>query len=494
MLLSSVRWVCIALFLWIVATITTTTIAMSSPPAAAAVRKVAIIGGGAAGLAASRVFSREGIEDVTVLEANSQTTGGVWKHRANSKTTPMYRGLRTNLPKEIMQYREYPWKLHEENDDTSYVTHGQVLEYLQNYQRAYDLTKMVRYGCKVTRVTVVDEEQDTGTGFPKFSLQWQQQETEHEDVFDAVCVCNGHYALPARSNVPGIDENFQGTILHSIEYDDPSEFADMVVLCIGGRASGADLAREISMVAKKVHLSDTTCRRSESLENVVWVPKTTCVEEDSSIRFGSEDEDEESLLVSDIDVIIFCSGYDYRFPFLEETSGSNLELSCVRGERRVSPLYRQLWHAKHPNLSFIGLPHSVVPFPLFEFQAEAIAAQWKGNSPNPLPPLQERLDLAKEDAEAGGPNGKRVQDTHYLGSFQWEYCRDMAKISGVYDEAVENYIATNQAIYDDASQQRKGLFPGGPDDYRGNCYMRKDEEQSFQRFLASATNTAETAY
>ena len=73
-------WVCIALFLWIVATITTTTIAMPSPPAAAAVRKVAIIGGGAAGLAASRVFSREGIEDVTVLEANSQTTGGVWKH------------------------------------------------------------------------------------------------------------------------------------------------------------------------------------------------------------------------------------------------------------------------------------------------------------------------------------------------------------------------------------------------------------------------------
>ena len=37
----------------------------------------------------------------------------------------------------------------------------------------------------------------------------------------------------------------------------------------------------------------------------------------------------------------------------------------------VKPLYEQLWHAQYPSLTFIGLQHSVVPFPFFELQAEA---------------------------------------------------------------------------------------------------------------------------
>ena len=65
--------------------------------------------------------------------------------------------------------------------------------------------------------------------------------------------------------------------------------------------------------------------------------------------------------------------YEYQFPFLNDNS--NLELEVRPGERRVMPLYEQLWHARHVNLAFVGLPHSVVPFPLFELQAEAIVAQ-----------------------------------------------------------------------------------------------------------------------
>lgn len=40
---------------------------------------------------------------------------------------------------------------------------------------------------------------------------------------------------------------------------------------------------------------------------------------------------------NDIDVIIFCSGYDYHFPFINKDS--NLDLEVIPGERRVSPLY-----------------------------------------------------------------------------------------------------------------------------------------------------------
>eukprot|EP00978_Attheya_sp_CCMP212_P036594 scaffold167398_cov46-Attheya_sp.AAC.1 len=199
------------------------------------------------------------------------------------------------------------------------------------------------------------------------------------------------------------------------------------------------------------------------------------VDVDSKIHF----DDSCAIAPSDVDVVVFCSGYNYNFPFINEKS--NLELSCKLGERRVSPLYEQLWHAKYPSISFIGLPHSVVPFPAFELQAEAIVAQYTGSAPEPLPPLEERLERAKADAESGGPNDPgRLVDTHYLGSHQWDYCRKMARMAGLYDEAMENFIATNKIIYEDASQRRKGLFPGGPDDYRANCYIRNDENQSFQ--------------
>lgn len=69
--------------------------------------KVGVIGGGAAGLATARVFSRNGHKPV-VLEKDG-ATGGVWRYTPNSKERPMYSGLRTNLPREIMAYREKSW-------------------------------------------------------------------------------------------------------------------------------------------------------------------------------------------------------------------------------------------------------------------------------------------------------------------------------------------------------------------------------------------------
>lgn len=55
---------------------------------------VAVIGAGAAGLATTRVLTRNGIRDVTVLEKD-QDWGGVWRYTSNDKGKPMYRGLRT---------------------------------------------------------------------------------------------------------------------------------------------------------------------------------------------------------------------------------------------------------------------------------------------------------------------------------------------------------------------------------------------------------------
>ncbi len=51
-----------------------------------------------------------------------------------------------------------------------------------------------------------------------------------------------------------------------------------------------------------------------------------------------------------MDTVVWCTGYDYAFPFLE---GSGLLTPPVSA--RVHPLYEQLFHVQHPSLSFIGL-------------------------------------------------------------------------------------------------------------------------------------------
>ena len=443
--------------------------------------KIAVIGSGAAGLTAARVLSRNGWKP-TVLE-QAPNSGGVWKYHAASKTRPVYQGLRTNLPKEIMAYREYPWPPLSDNpqEDPSFVTHAQVLDYLQSYQEKFNLSQYIHFGCTVTRLNVKNDTVSSVSPpterWPQIELAWDDG-SPMSDIFDAVLVCNGHYAKPSIPNLSGAQEYFTGRTLHSIEYDNPQDFAGQRVLCIGARASGEvrvcnsinigltgllwvssenhfvshtflqlmtakDLAREISGHASHVVLSSSTCPPGQAPQTqgrVTLVPRTKQVQTDGSVLFDGYSD------TSEFDAIIYCTGYDYDFPFIhnsgsESDSDNDNLVQFLPGERRVKPLFEQLFHARYPNLSFLGLPHSVLPFPLFEFQAEAVVAQFSAFK---LPDLAKRLELAAQDATSGGPNdgGRVPQDTHFLGNFQWDYMRRLAQLAGTPDDEIDKYLET----------------------------------------------------
>lgn len=419
--------------------------------------KIAIIGSGAAGLVAARVLSRQQQQQknrkvgITVLEKD-EDVAGVWNYREQqSRTRPMYKGLRTNLPKEIMAYRELPWP----EADRSFVTHEEVAHYLHQYCHHFDLEQYIQTGCRVEQLTCLP---DTTSQFspsievwPKIRLHWTDTNTDltcSED-FDAICVCNGHYSSPAFPNIPGLDEYFQGTALHSIAYDVPEAFEGQTVLCIGGRASGSDIAREIAtMAGTTVYLSDTAFAAAEPIQhnNVTWVPKTIELLPDGRVVFAKTSTGRVTDPVR-VDTIIFCSGYDYNFPFINDKS--NLELEVAN--RRVRPVFSQLWHAEYPNIAFVGLPHSILPFPLFELQVEAIERSWRTAGDDDfciLPCLDERRLAADADACSGGEgkpeNGRVPEDTHYLGSAQWDYCRRMAEYAGIQNGELENFLSTNK--------------------------------------------------
>ena len=561
----------------------------TSPPAA--VVKIAIIGAGPAGLVAARVVSRTIQQQqlphdrtpprpqfsITVLEKETDI-GGVWKYRnastleanhmdlgtsvssSRKKNHPMYRHLRTNLPKEIMAYREYPWTTvtasstahpprsepntnettASRNNNMSYVPHDHVYEYLNNYCQQYQLHTYIRYRCTVrqltcwttattttTTTTTAGETPSTPSYFspkppatnsmaptndndeqyerknvnaddddtwPMIQLTWDDdtsttsERQSSSDVFDAVFICNGHYNVPSYPNIPGLEEYFRGTLLHSMEYDIPDPFRNQTVLCIGGRASGADIAREIAQYGRgdengssspqattttNVYLSDSSFPKTASSDgitdqNVTWVPRTIRVLPDGRVQFDSH-----SIEPINVDTIILCTGYDYDFPFINGASNMKDFIGCDR--RRVQLLYEQLWYVSAPNIAFVGIPHSIIPFPLFEFQCEAVVQSWFRSATPPstptttaattdnhnhnnnnhrtnatlltLPNQKVRRERAMMDAISGGygkENGRIPEDTHYLGQNQWDYCRTMARYANVYSNTVESYIATNK--------------------------------------------------
>lgn len=89
--------------------------------------------------------------------------------------------------------------------------------------------------------------------------QWALTHTENthsaaddqrEGVFDAVMVCNGHYARPRNPEVPA--DGFEGQLMHAHNYRNPATFAGLRVMVVGAANSGTDLALEIGSVAREV--------------------------------------------------------------------------------------------------------------------------------------------------------------------------------------------------------------------------------------------------
>lgn len=88
------------------------------------------------------------------------------------------------------------------------------------------------------------------------------------EIFDAVCVCNGHFQDPFTPKVEGFG-GFRGPSMHARAYDRPDveAFEGQRVLCVGSGFSGSDIAREVSSVGE-VYYSCRHCMHLSVWNNV----------------------------------------------------------------------------------------------------------------------------------------------------------------------------------------------------------------------------------
>jgi len=365
------------------------------------VTAVAVIGAGAAGLVTA-VELRAAGHDVVVFE-QSDEVGGVWVYDEAPGRT-MYDSLRTNLPRDLMAFRSYPFDSRGGGEDhwPRFPGHRQVLEYLQRFAVAHDVTTITEFGTAVTAVA----EAEAG-----WSIETVAETGTTAREFGAVAVCNGHFTTRRAPPLAGTDV-FPGETLHSRDYRRPDRFAGKRVVVIGTGSSGFDLSVEVAAVAEQV----VWC--GQGFEGIVAFPGvanlTTAPLPDHLTGDGHLVTAGERLRV---DVVLWCTGFHYDLAFIDG--------DVVAGVDAPAPLYRHLMPLGHPTMALIGIPQRIIPFPLFEMQAKWFAAVLTGAVSLPSPADQAAwLEDWQRHCRA---THRAPHQYRNIGEEQFDYVDDLAR-------------------------------------------------------------------
>lgn len=319
-------------------------------------------------------LKRELPTPVPQLNPNRPLEDPVWsptgpKDGASEVTfvSPIYDTLEANLPKELMRFSD---KLFPDEEQVL-PRHSVVKRYLHGY--AEDVKDLIQLE------TQVQDLRPNSSGANDWALTTTNLRTgdDKTDSYDAVVVASGHYDATYLPDIPGIREwnkAYPKVISHSKHYDSPPIFRDKKVVVVGSSASAIDIGAQISEVSKGKLLV------SERSESYLQPPPTTdkiyfpeiveflpSANHDRAIRFAN------GRVESEIDAIVFCTGYLYSFPFL-----SSLDPPVITDGRRTVNTYQHLFYTYNPTLVFPLITQRIVPFPFAESQAAVFARVWSG--------------------------------------------------------------------------------------------------------------------
>lgn len=418
------------------------------------VPKIAIIGAGPLGLGFAKAIAAEPnskniFKKIDVFERRPQA-GGLWNHTGDksnvtfslseSKTnknalkvsdndpnlSPMYKHTETNIIKDMMRYKDYPLPA----KSNIFPSRSEVLDYLLDYQKTIPDFVNFKFNTKVSSLL---KNQDNN--------QWELK-TENSDKvenYDKVILAHGHFDTPFVPKAEGLLDWFKKdptSVSHAKYYNDVSKYKNKRVLIIGNSASGIDISTQLLTVADSIVMS---CVGEPMFKGVI---EDVTEQVDRVVKYDYENNRSVTTasgkVISNIDSILFCTGYLYEIPFLKSyitgpkaiiTDGSNLRY-----------LYKQLFYIPDTSLILAGLPKSIIPFPFAEAQGQYVARILSGRLQ--LPSTEEMYKSYQQEVESRGQGS----NFHVMGHLQdAQYCNDMYKlIKGTEDEGfVANFWDDN---------------------------------------------------
>ncbi|WP_326536746.1 flavin-containing monooxygenase [Pseudorhodoferax sp.] len=385
---------------------------------------VCIVGAGSSGMAAAKALAARGVA-FECFETGSRI-GGMWRYQNDNGLSSAYRSLHIDTSRRNLGYPDHP--IPERYPD--FLSHAEVLEWLESYAQRFDLVRHVRFGCKVEHIA------------PQPDGSWRVRLAGGEERrFRAVIVANGHLWDPRPASFPGV---FDGTQLHAHHYRTAAPFEGQNVLVVGIGNSAVDIAVDVCKSARRTYLStrrsawvlpkyimgipvdrwsgffartlhlptpvSRTLVRWLALlavgdqrrfgvprpQHPIWREHATLSQEllpycghgwirmKPNVRAlqGTQVQFDDGS-VEAVDAVILATGYRTRFPFLSP------DLFQVTDE--VPALYRRMAPPQLPGLYLLGLVQPVGPtIPLVEVQARWLAALLGGAMRLPGPATMAR--------------------------------------------------------------------------------------------------------
>ncbi len=200
------------------------------PPTTA--ERFCILGAGTSGLAAAKNFLEAGIP-FDCLEREDDI-GGNWN--IEKSCSSVHESTHLISSKRLTEYTDYSMPA----DFPEFPSHRQVLEYLRDYAREFDLVDHIQFSTSVERI------EPSAAGW-HVTLAGGEKRT-----YRGVVIANGHNWDPVLPEYPG---TFTGEVLHSSEVKTSDALAGKSVLVVGGGNSGCDLAVEAAIHARQALLS-----------------------------------------------------------------------------------------------------------------------------------------------------------------------------------------------------------------------------------------------
>jgi putative flavoprotein involved in K+ transport len=195
---------------------------------------VIIVGGGQAGLSMSYCLKERGIDHI-VFEKNQ--IGHSWRSKRWDSFCLVTPNWQCKLP-------GYPYP---GADTHGFMKKDEIVQYIEEYAASFE--PPVKEGVEVLKVR-----KDAQGKFEVIT-------TIGECTADQVVIASGSYHAP---KIPRIAERFPEHIvqLHSSEYKNPQSLPDKAVLVVGTGQSGCQIAEDLHLAGKKVHLCVGSAPRS----------------------------------------------------------------------------------------------------------------------------------------------------------------------------------------------------------------------------------------
>jgi cation diffusion facilitator CzcD-associated flavoprotein CzcO len=423
---------------------------------------ICVVGAGSSGLAAAKNLREHGFA-VEAFEREDDV-GGNWNARAEHSR--VYSSTHLISSKPFTQYPDFPMP----DAFPDYPHHSHMHAYFRAYMRHFGLDEVIRFSTEVVRIA------PAGQGRWDVTVRPRGGGAEETARYGGVVIANGHNWYPKMPQYPG---SFDGEVLHSADYKEPSVLRGKRVLVVGAGNTGCDLAVEaaqnaehcfhstrrgywyaqkyllgkpadqvydlmlslrlpkrvlqsllertirtvtgdvtrIGMKAPDHRMLETHPIVNQQLTYYVGHGEITPV--DDIARFDGEKVEFADGRREAIDLVVYCTGYLVRFPFIDHA-----HLNWV-GER--PHLYRNVFHPEHDTLFVCGLiqPDSG-QFKIVHWQAVAIAKQLEALRDG-APSLEAFRAVRREHAGEALGGGVTYKDStrHYFEINHYDYLRGL---------------------------------------------------------------------